>query len=136
MQGKIDPDKTIIVKLVFNSKVPVDINSEIVIYFRGGKQQSIAFMVKTIVPDVIVKEDMFNFGSITTLEGSGDRTMTIINNSPVPAILMLDLREKIDNLKESCGLDCLEVIPLTDNQDDKDESAIMKTIEDDNFQDQ
>jgi hypothetical protein len=37
MQGKIDPDKTIIVKLVFNSKVPVDINSEIVIYFRGGK---------------------------------------------------------------------------------------------------
>ncbi len=72
-------------------------------------------MVKTIVPDVIVKEDMFNFGSITTLEGSGDRTMTIINNSPVPAILMLDLREKIDNLKESCGLDCLEVIPLTDN---------------------
>lgn len=57
--------------------------------------------------------------------------MTIVNNSPVPAVLLLDLREKIDNLKESCGLDCLEINPITDNLSDKDESGIMKTLEDD-----
>jgi hypothetical protein len=44
---------------------------------------------------------------------------------------MLDLREKLENLKESCGLDCLEIIPITDNLSDKDESGIMKTLEDD-----
>jgi hypothetical protein len=46
--------------------------------------------------------------------------MTIINNSPVPAVLLLDLREKIENLKDSCGLDCLEVSPIIDNISDKD----------------
>jgi hypothetical protein len=46
--------------------------------------------------------------------------VTIINNSPVPAVLLLDLREKIENLKDSCGLDCLEVSPIIDNISDKD----------------
>jgi len=57
--------------------------------------------------------------------------MTIKNSSPVTAILMLDLREKLDNLKDSCGLDCLEITPITDNLSDKDESGIMKAIDDD-----
>mgnify|MGYP006096326757 FL=1 len=30
-------------------------------------------MVKTLVPDVSVKEKFFDFGAITTLEESGDR---------------------------------------------------------------
>lgn len=56
--------------------------------------------------------------------------VTIVNNSPVPAVLLLDLREKIENLKDSCGLDCLEVCAVIDNISDKDQSEIMKTLDD------
>jgi len=35
--------------------------------------------------------------------------------------LSLDLREKLENIKESSGMECIEITPLIENLDEKDD---------------
>ena len=60
--------------------------------------------------------------------------MTIVNKSPVPAILSLDLRERPETIKESSGMDCIEIHPCMDALDDKDENSIMKSINEEDME--
>ena len=72
------------------------IESEIILNIRGGKPVSLPFKAETIIPKVSVLEDEFDFGGVTTLGNSSNLKMTIINNSDIPATLLLDLREKVE----------------------------------------
>jgi hypothetical protein len=42
----------------------------------------------------------------------------------------MNLEENMENVKESIGIDCLQVTPIQ-NQEEKDESSIMKAYESD-----
>ena len=56
-------------------------------------------------------EQEFDFGEVTTLGNSSVKNMTIINNSNIESVLILDLRPKDGEEKE--GLECLEIKPIS-----------------------
>lgn len=50
-------------------------------------------------------EPFFNFGKLTTLGNPGYLSMTLVNQSPMAAILILDLRENLG----LHGPECLDI---------------------------
>ena len=93
---------------------------------RGGKPVKLPFSVNTVVPKVMVLEDEFDFGGVTTLGNSGSLRMTILNQSTIEATLYLDLREREDCPKELEGIECLDVYVARENN--QDESALLHSI--------
>ncbi len=65
----------------FFSKEEQEIKGEIVVNIRGGKTLRLPFCVITILPEIVVEEDKFDFGNITTLGNPGIANMTLVNNS-------------------------------------------------------
>lgn len=110
------------------SKEEKKIESEITLYIRGGKPLSIPFKVETIVPKVSVLEEEFDFGGVTTLGNSSFLKMTLLNQSPIQATLFLDLREKIDGPKELEGIECLDIMPF--NEEENDDSSCLISVGD------
>lgn len=45
------------------------------------------------------------------------------------AVLALDLREKPDAVKETSGMECIDIKLCTDSLEDKDEHSIMKSVD-------
>jgi hypothetical protein len=43
--------------------------------------------------------------------------------------LALDLREKPDAVKETSGMECIDIKLCTDSLEDKDEHSIMKSVD-------
>lgn len=76
------------------------------ILIRGGKILRLPFSVQTIIPSVIIKEDVFNFGQLTK-DNSGHLEMTILNRSEIPAELILDMRTEEENPECPDGIGCL-----------------------------
>ena len=52
--------------------------------------------------------------------------VTLVNLSPVPARIILDLRESAED-QNTNGIDCLELSPMFANEDN--DSSIMKSID-------
>lgn len=67
MKGRIGSDDTKTLNLKFCSKKESQIKGEIVINIRGGKTLKLPFSVTTIIPDIQIIEDKFDFGNVTTL---------------------------------------------------------------------
>ena len=63
--------------------------------------------VSTIIPQVRILEDQFDFGGIT-YGNTGVLTMTIVNDSNIQAQLNFDLRHK-DSESDKEGLQCIEI---------------------------
>jgi hypothetical protein len=97
MKGKIFPEDWKELQVKFQSKEEVSIKGEIVINIRGGRILKIPFTGKTIIPDVFIVEEEFDFGNITTLGNSLPMKLTVTNNSSIPADLVLDLRGDDEN---------------------------------------
>jgi hypothetical protein len=91
-------------------KEEVNVKGEIVILIRGGRVLRVPFTGRTIIPDVVIVEDEFNFGNITTLGNSNILTMNVVNRSSISADLVLDMRGDDDNPSAPDGIECLEVI--------------------------
>jgi len=121
-------DETRFLKVNFCCKEEKKIDSEIVLYIRGGKPVSIPFKVETIIPKVVVLEDEFDFGGVTTLGNSGTLKLTVMNNSSIPATLILDLREKENPTKEWEGIECLDITPFQENNGNNDDSSILLSV--------
>lgn len=68
--------------------------------------------MKTIIPLVEILQDQFDFGKLTTLGNEGTLKMTLINNSPINAELMLNLDKESPESPD--GIECLQVIPIED----------------------
>lgn len=71
MKGRIGSDDTKTLNLKFCSKKESQIKGEIVINIRGGKTLKLPFSVTTIIPDIQIIEDKFDFGNVTTLGNPG-----------------------------------------------------------------
>jgi len=65
----------------------------------------IPYMVQTAVPNLSIRESTINFGNIAILGNSMQETLTIDNNSSFEATMILDLRERENEL----GAECLKV---------------------------
>ena len=65
----------------FIAKEEVAVKGDIVILIRGGRVLRIPFTARTIIPEVVILEEEFNFGNITTLGNSTILSMTVINRS-------------------------------------------------------
>ncbi|CAD8092149.1 unnamed protein product [Paramecium primaurelia] len=124
--GKIGPDETKDITVKYMSKEQTDIKTDIQIIIRGGRILKIPFLVKTIIPQVEIVQDQFDFGKLTTLGNEGSLKMTLVNNSSISAELLLNLDK--DSPEAPNGIECLQVIPV----DDLDKSVLKSIHEDEN----
>lgn len=84
MQDRINSEETKYLKLSFNCKKEIELSNETInINVRGGKPLSLPFSIKTIIPDININEEEFNFGGITTLGNPGELNLTITNSSSI-----------------------------------------------------
>lgn len=79
MKGKLNPDQMIGIKVYFQCKEEVEIKQEIKIELRGGQPLVVDFSVQTIIPNIRIEENEFDFGEVTTLGNHGSLKMTIVN---------------------------------------------------------
>lgn len=129
LKDKLLPDETKFLKVSFCCKEEKKIDTDIVLWIRGGKPVTIPFRVETIIPKVSILEDEFDFGGVTTLGNSGVLKMTVLNSSNIPATLILDLREKENPSKECEGVECLDIIPYKENGGSEgDDSSILLSV--------
>ena len=104
-------------------------DEKIIVNLRGGKPLIVPFSVNVVVPKIRVEQDKFEFGSVITLGNSAKLEMTLVNESNIRAVLILDLREKEDTEKGMEGIECLDVI-AAGRHDEMDESSMMISISD------
>ena len=67
MKGRIGADDTKTLTLKFSSKIESQIKGDIVVFIRGGRTLRLPFSVTTIIPNIQIVDDKFDFGNITTL---------------------------------------------------------------------
>lgn len=94
---------------------------------RGGRILKLPFQVKTVIPDVFIREPEFDFGKITILGNSGALTMTIQNDSSIDADLTLDMRgedEHPDINMVPDGIECLQITAV-----DEGDESILKSVQ-------
>ena len=136
VKNRLTPDETKFLKISFCCKEEKKIDTDILLYIRGGRPLAIPFKVETIIPKVMILEEEFDFGPVTTLGNSSNLKMTVINSSLIPATLILDLREKENPSKECEGIECLDISPYKEPGTEDDSSILIsmneKDIEADN----
>jgi hypothetical protein len=97
MKGKIFPEESKELAVKFESKDEVAVKGEILVHIRGGRVLKVPFSGRTVIPDVSIIEEDFDFGNITTLGNSLPMKMTVTNNASIAADLVLDLRGEEEN---------------------------------------
>ena len=124
MKGKIGPDQAQDINITFITHEEILIKSDIVINIRGGKPLRLPFTANVSIPKISIKEDEFDFGSIT-YGNSSTMMLTCINDGTIVANLEVDLEEKVE-VKELEGIECVDMI-LSEGYGD-DESSIMLSM--------
>ena len=77
--------------VTFKCSIEKIVKGPIKIRIRGSSDLKIPFGAEVSVPDVRILEEDFNFGEIR-YGNSGKLDMTLINDSTLPTMLILDLR--------------------------------------------
>ena len=116
-KGKILGEEQKDLQVRFFAKEEVNVKGEIMILIRGGRVLKIPFSARTIIPEVVILEDEFNFGNITTLGNSTILLMSVVNKSQISAELVLDMRGDNENPTAPDGIECLDV-KMADEADD------------------
>jgi hypothetical protein len=65
MQGKIMGDQRYAFKVSFESGLPRDFKTDIVVNIRGGKPLRIPVTANAIVPEIMIEEKALDFGPVT-----------------------------------------------------------------------
>lgn len=125
LKDRLMPDETKFLKISFCCKEEKKIDTVITLNLRGGKPLYLPFKVETIIPKVLILEEEFDFGGVTTLGNSSSLIMTIVNTSSIPATLRLDLREREDPSKEQEGIECLDITPFKEEGSSEDSSILL-----------
>ncbi|KAL4497051.1 hypothetical protein ABPG72_002207 [Tetrahymena utriculariae] len=123
--GKIQPDGQIECSVKYSCREERDIKTEIQVLIRGGKILKLPFSVQTVIPNVLIKEEVFNFGQLTK-DNAGHLEMSLINRSEIPAELILDMRTEEENPDCPDGIGCLQITPL-----DEGDESILKSVHQD-----
>lgn len=116
-KGKIGFDESYEMTVKIFCKIEKEIVGDVSVMIRGGKVIKIPLSAKTIIPQVSILEEIFDFGNITTLGNAATLSMTLTNQSSIKADMVLDLRLPEENPSAPDGIECLDVIPA-DDQDD------------------
>ncbi len=118
-RGRIPPDSHTELKVTFNLNEPIVMSGDILVNVRGGKQAKLAVKGETVVPQVKIVEDEFDFGPVT-FGSSSTMKLTFVNESNIGAILDLDLTEG--------DAEYLEIAPAHEHGDD--ESSFIESFDD------
>ena len=110
-KGRVVPEHSCLLKVTFmGCKDERQIRDEkLTVNLRGGKPLTLPFNVNVVLPKIRVLQEKFDFGSVITLGNSAKLEMTLVNESNIRAVLILDLREKEDTDKGMEGIDCLDI---------------------------
>ena len=76
------------------------IDSSFTLIVRGGKKLVIPLKANIIVPKVKIEEDSIDFGCVPVGSQPGTKSITIINDSSIPADV--DLLLQHDSILERC----------------------------------
>ncbi|EWS70940.1 flagellar associated protein, putative (macronuclear) [Tetrahymena thermophila SB210] len=109
LKGRIGPDDVRDISVTILSNQENTFKGDIIVYIRGGRILKLPFQGQTIIPQVSILEELFDFGNITTLGNQGILKMSLQNNSNIPADLVLDMRTDEDYEKAQPGIECLSI---------------------------
>jgi len=117
--GRIPSNSNDRICLTFSSNDASTYKYNLEIKLRGGKRLILPIDADVIIPNVIVYEEEFNFGTIT-YGNMESKELNIENTSPILARIKLDLRSTSAHFVE--GYECLTVEQILENDTD---SVIM-----------
>jgi len=92
MRGRIPGDGKFPLKLNFISLLEEEVTEEIEVSIRGGKMLRLAVHANSIIPQIFIQEPDIDFGGVT-VGSQCIRRFTLINESPIPTVLYLNLEE-------------------------------------------
>lgn len=92
MKGKIPGDGRVNLKIEFCSMEEKEIHFELEVLIRGGKSITLPIIAKAIIPSVYIKEPEIDFGGVT-YKCSSIKRFTVVNDSPIPCCLYLNLAD-------------------------------------------
>lgn len=129
MNDRIPPGNPIRFELLYcNPNVAKLQNREVKINLRGAPPALLYINAETIIPNVRIKEEEFNFGEVT-FGNTESMKMTLINESEIDIVLTLDLREQ-EAIKESELYSRLD-IKYNDNHEGEDDQVLEEKDLDD-----
>ena len=84
-QSHLAPDEAIeIVLKVISQKINI-IDSSFNVIVRGGKKINIPLKANIIIPKVKIEEDIIDFGNVPVGGQPGQKFITLVNDSSIPA---------------------------------------------------
>ena len=129
MKDRVGTEENKTVKLAFCRKEEIVIKDFVITFqIKGGKVLKLPFSVKTILPNVEVIEEIFDFGQVTTLGNPGILRFSMRNLSNIKANLIIDLRDSPEE-KEKHNLDCLELELIETELSKKGDSTVIVNID-------
>ena len=91
-KGKIPGDGRINLKIEFCSMEEKEFNFPLEVLIRGGRPLQLSVVAKAIIPSVYIKEPEIDFGGVT-YKCSSSKRFTVVNDSPIPCSLYINLAE-------------------------------------------
>lgn len=92
VKGKIPGDGRMNLKIEFCSTEEKELHFDLEILIRGGKPLILTVLAKAIIPSVYIKEPEIDFGGVT-YKCSSTKRFTVVNDSPIPCYLYINLAE-------------------------------------------
>jgi len=92
MMGRIAPDSKQSISCSFLSSIEKQFSTEIEVMIRGGNPIKVPVRAHSVVPQVKIVEEVFDFGGVT-FGDSKTLDLTLENESSIEAKLIVDLRE-------------------------------------------
>ena len=112
-------DKLKVISVTINYKEPnPEFSCEVPILIRGGKSLLLKIKAHIVQPEVIIKQDIFDFGGVSFNEQS-IRLLTLYNKSKLPTDVIINLNDDI-RLKD---------FKLILKEKEKEKGIIIKTLE-------
>lgn len=132
MRGKIPPEGKFPLKVVMCTMFEEELNGELEVMVRGGKTPlKLQVHASSIIPRVFIQEPDIDFGQVT-VSSTLVRRFTLINESPIAAILYLNLEEhpefEVNLPTEDADIESTILVPATM---DKESPFYLKEDEDD-----
>ena len=98
-RGRVAAGSMTEVEVVLETNVPGIIDTVLSISARGGKTIKLPVIAEGIVPEVEIVEDEYQFGRVY-IGGASRLPLTVVNRSPIPATLTIDLSQYPEFLVE------------------------------------
>lgn len=92
--GRIPADGVMEVGVRFYGQREMDLKAKIVVNVRAGASIHLPVFAKVIIPNLVIMEPAFNFGTVTAMS-TANLPLTIWNKCDLPVDLIMDLNSPI-----------------------------------------